>query len=105
VEARAPGCRRLLVFERHFQSQVGEETLAGLCALRLRGPVEHMFVPLGVLALCLAPNATVILRDALRNTALLVVLAPFVIASRPLLPTSWARRGGRNSTGPPPSPT
>jgi hypothetical protein len=101
----------------HLQSQVGEETLvvlvallallavAGLCALRLRGPVELIFVPLGVLALCLAPNATVILRDALRNTALLVVLAPFVIASPPLLPTSWARRGERNSTGPPPSPT
>jgi len=100
-----------------LQNRVGEETLivlvallallavAGLCALRLRGPVELVFVPLAVLALCLAPNATVILRDALRNTALLVVLAPFVIASPPLLPTSPARRGARSSTAPPPSPT
>jgi len=99
------------------QNQIGEETLAvlvallvllavaGLFALRLRGPVELFFIPLGVIALCLAPNGTVILRDALRNTALLVVLVPFVIASPPLLPTSWALRGAGNSTRPPPSPT
>jgi hypothetical protein len=97
--------------------QVGEETLvvlaallgllavAGLCALRLRGPLELFFVSMGVIAVCLAPNATVLLRDALRNTALLVVLVPFVIASPPLLPMSWARRGAGNSTGPPRSPT
>ena len=99
------------------QNQIGEETLAvlavllvllavaGLFALRLRGPVELFFIPLGVIALCLAPNGTVILRDALRNTSLLVVLVPFVIASPPLLPTSWARRGAGSSIGPPPSPT
>jgi hypothetical protein len=98
-------------------NQIGEETLivlvallmllavAGIAALRLRGPVELFFVPLGVIALCLAPNATVLLRDALRNTSLLVVLAPFVIVSPPLLPTSLARRGGRSSTEPPRSPT
>jgi hypothetical protein len=100
-----------------LKNQIGEETLvvlvalvallavAGIAALRLRGPVELLFVPLGVIALCLAPNATVLLRDALRNTSLLVVLAPFVIVSPPLLPTSLARRGARSSTGPPPSPT
>jgi hypothetical protein len=99
------------------QNQSGEETLtvlvvllallavAALFALRLRGPVELIFIPLSVVALCLAPNGTTILRDALRNTALLVVLVPFVIASPPLLPTSWARRGAGNSTRPPPSPT
>ena len=100
-----------------LRNQVGEETLivlaallgllavAGLCALRIRGPVELFFLPIGVIALCLAPNATVILRDALRNTSLLVVLAPFVIASPPLLPTSWVHRGAHSSTAPPPSPT
>ncbi len=101
----------------YLQNQTGEETLvvlvallallavAGLCALRLRGPVELFFIPLGVIALCLAPNATVLLRDALRSTSLLVVLAPFVIASPPLLPMSLVRRGARSSTAPPPSPT
>jgi hypothetical protein len=100
-----------------LKNQIGEETLvvlvalllllavAGISALRLRGPVELFFVSLGVLALCLAPNASVALRDALRNTSLLVVLAPFVIVSPPLLPTSWVRRGARSSTAPPPSPT
>jgi hypothetical protein len=99
------------------QNQIGEETLvvlaallgllavAGIYALRLRGPTELFFVPLGVIALCLAPNATVALRDALRNTALLVALAPFVIASPPLLPRLWGHRAARSSTAPPPSPT
>src|SRR5205085_8978375 len=61
-----------------LQNQIGEETLvvlavllgllavAGICALRLRGPAELFFVPFGLIALCLAPNATVALRDALR---------------------------------------
>jgi hypothetical protein len=100
-----------------LKNQIGEETLivlvallvllavAGIAALRFRGPVELFFVPLGVIALCLAPNATVSLRDALRNTSLLVLLVPFVTVSPPLLPTSWARRGARSSTAPPPSPT
>ena len=100
-----------------LQNRVGEETLvvlaallgllgvAALFALRLRGPVELLFVPLGLIALCLAPNATVLLRDALRNTSLLVALVPFVIASPPLLPTSSVRRDARSSTMPPPSPT
>ena len=91
----------------YLPNQVGEETLivlaalvvllatAGLFALRLRGPVDLLFIPLGVVALCLAPNATASLRDALRNTSLLVVLVPFVIASTPLLPTSRIARGAR----------
>jgi hypothetical protein len=99
------------------QIQVGEETLivlaallgllgvAALCALRFRGPTELFFLPLGAIALCLAPNGTVILRDALRNTSLLVVLAPFVIASPPLLPTLMARRDAHSSTRPRRSPT
>jgi hypothetical protein len=99
------------------QNQTGEETLAvlvvllallavaGLFALRLRGPVELIFVALGAIVLCLAPSGTTILRDAVRNTALLVVLVPFVTASPPLLPTSWALRGAGNSTRRPPSPT
>jgi hypothetical protein len=100
-----------------LKNQIGEGTLvvlvallallvvAGIAALRLRGPVELFFIPIGVIILCLAPNATVLLRDALRNTSLLVVLIPFVIVSPPLLPTLWARRGARSSTAPPPSPT
>jgi hypothetical protein len=71
----------------------------------LRGPVELIFIALGIVVLCLAPSRHHVLRDALRNTALLVVLVPFVTASPPLLPTSWALRGAGNSTSPPPSPT
>jgi hypothetical protein len=100
-----------------LKNQIGEETLvvlvallvllavAGIAALRFRGPVELFFVALGLIAICLAPNATVSLRDALRNTSLLVLLAPFVIVSPPLLPTSWGRRGARSSREQPRSPT
>jgi hypothetical protein len=100
-----------------LQNQIGEETLvvlaaligllavAGICALRLRGPTELLFVALGVIALCLAPNAVTALRDALRNTALLVALAPFVIASPPLLPTSWKPHGEGSSRARQRSPT
>ncbi len=78
------------------QSASGEATLvvlvallllvafATLSALRLRGPVEVAYVLLVVVFACLAPRATVLLRDALRNAAILVALAPFVIAARPL---------------------
>ena len=79
--------------------------LASLAALRLRGPVDLIFLPLAVLAACLAPNATVYLRDALRNTSLLLVLVPFVIASPPLLPRSRGRRGAGSSRARRPSPT
>jgi hypothetical protein len=56
--------------------------VASVRALRSRTRIDAVFLALVVVAICLAPNATVILRDALRNTALLVALAPFVLATR-----------------------
>jgi hypothetical protein len=94
-----------------LRNQSGQETLvvltallavlvvATLLALRARGPVDLVYLPLILLALCLAPNATVSLRDALRNTSLLVVLAAFVIASPPLLPRSSALHAAGSSRG------
>jgi hypothetical protein len=61
-------------------------TLAALRARRLRGPVDLTYLPLVAIGACLAPNATVAFSTALRNTALLLVLVPFVFASAPLLP-------------------
>jgi MYXO-CTERM domain-containing protein len=43
-----------------------------------RRPPGALYLVLAAIAACLAPNATVILRDALRNTALLVSLVPFL---------------------------
>jgi hypothetical protein len=60
--------------------------LAGLFALRLRAPTDVSYIVIGVIAACLAPNATTLLRDALRNVSVLLTLVPFVIASLPLLP-------------------
>lgn len=80
-------------------------TAAGLLALRLRAPTDVAYVVIGVVAACLAPNATTLLRDAIRNTSVLLTLVPFVIASLPLSPMWTALRGARSSTGPPPSPT
>jgi hypothetical protein len=54
--------------------------LAGLSALRLRNPIDLVYLALAAVALCLAPIATVLLRDALRNTAILLALVPFVAA-------------------------
>ncbi len=54
--------------------------LAGVRALRLRGPVDLVYLSLAAVALCLAPIATVLLRDALRNTSILLALVPFVVA-------------------------
>jgi hypothetical protein len=53
--------------------------LAGVQALRRRGPIDAVYLVLGLLVLCLGWNATYILRDALRNVALLLALVPFVI--------------------------
>ena len=78
--------------------------LAALRALRSRGPFDLAYVALAVVAACLAPNATVALRDALRNTAVLVAFVPFVIASPRLVPRSWAPRAAGSSTAPPASP-
>jgi hypothetical protein len=60
--------------------------VALLVALLLRSPVHAIYVPLMLLALCLAPRATVLLRDALRNVSVLLLLVPFVLASPLLLP-------------------
>jgi hypothetical protein len=53
--------------------------LTGLFAFRLRHPIDLVYLALGAVALCLAPIATVLLRDALRNTAILLALVPFVV--------------------------
>ncbi len=60
--------------------------LAGLRALRVRGPVELSYLALAAFTACLAANATVAFTTALRNTAFLLVLVPFVIASSPTRP-------------------
>jgi hypothetical protein len=62
--------------------------LSGLRALRTRGPVELAYLGLVALAVCLAPNATAAFSTALRNTAFLLVLVPFVIVPPQLLPSS-----------------
>ena len=54
--------------------------VAAVQALRSRRPVDFVFLAILAVTACLAPNATVIPRDALRNTALLVVLVPFVLS-------------------------
>lgn len=79
--------------------------VAGLRALRLRGPLDVAFVLLAIVTACLVPKATVLQRDALRNTAVLLTLIPFVIAFPPLLPRWMRRRDAGSSTAPPPSPT
>ena len=60
---------------------LGLLTLAALASLRLRTPVQLAFLPLAVIAACLVPSATTLLRDALRNTSLLVVLVPLVVGA------------------------
>ena len=79
---------------------LGLLTVAGLSALRLRGPIELVYLLLAALAACLAPIATTLPRDALRNTAVLVVLVPFVIASPALVPRWQGRRAGRDLPSP-----
>ena len=63
--------------------------LGGLSALRRRGPIDLVYLALAAVALCLAPIATVLLRDALRNTAILLALVPFVAAVE--YSPSWSR--------------
>lgn len=57
--------------------------LGGLAALRLRGALDLAYVGLGAVAVCLADNATLALTTALRNTAFVIALLPFVIATPP----------------------
>jgi hypothetical protein len=76
-------------------------------ALRLRGPVELCYLALAAVAICLAPNATIALSTALRNTAFLLALAPFILlASRANAPPDRAhRRRQVERQLPTPSPT
>ena len=54
--------------------------IATLASLRLRTPLQLAFLPLAAIAACLVPKATVLLRDGLRNTGLLVALVPLVVS-------------------------
>jgi hypothetical protein len=58
-------------------------------ALQLRGPLELCYLVLAAVAICLAPNATIALSTALRNTVFLVALAPFILLA------ARSNRGGR----------
>jgi len=100
------------------QNQLGEVTIlivvaaagvllvAGLLALRLRGPVDAVVLPLLVIVACLSPRATVLPRDLLRNIAVAVALVPFVLAARPLVPAfaRGPRGSGRAEGGADPRP-
>jgi hypothetical protein len=79
--------------------------IAALRALRLRGPVDLTYLAVAAIAACLAPNATAASSTALRNTAFLLALVPFALASAPVLPapednsSSLHRRSLRYKTG------
>jgi LPXTG-motif cell wall-anchored protein len=60
---------------------LGLLAVAAAFALRSRRPIDVVYLVLAVIAACLAANATESLRDALRNTALLVALVPFVLGT------------------------
>lgn len=64
---------------------------AAVRALRRRGLVDLIYLALGAVAICLAPNATASFTTALRNTAFVSVLLPLV-----LLGNAWT---GRVDTG------
>jgi hypothetical protein len=55
--------------------------VGGLTALRRPATLELSYLALVTVALCLAANATAALTTALRNTAFVLALVPFVIAS------------------------
>jgi hypothetical protein len=57
---------------------LGLLALVVLRALRLRSQLDLVYLALAAVAACLAPIATVLPRDALRNTAVLLTLVPFV---------------------------
>jgi hypothetical protein len=65
--------------------------LAGLSALRLRTPVDVVYLLLGALVACLAWGGTYILRDALRNVSLLLTLVPFVLVAAPVVAAARER--------------
>jgi hypothetical protein len=72
----------------------------GVCALRLRGPLDLATLAFAVLAICLAGNATMAFTSALRNTAFLFVLAPFVVGRRQFARPPTAHRITRVSSMP-----
>lgn len=53
--------------------------VAAVRALRRRGFVDLVYLALAAVAVCLAPNATASFTTALRNTAFVSVLLPFVL--------------------------
>jgi hypothetical protein len=55
--------------------------LGSLPAARRRGPIELAYLGLAAVAVCLAANATSAMTTALRNTAFVFALLPFVIAT------------------------
>jgi hypothetical protein len=59
-------------------------------ALRRRGPLDLSYLALAAIAVCLATNATNATTTALRNTAFLLALVPFVITP-PVNPQATAR--------------
>jgi hypothetical protein len=67
--------------------------LAVVRAVQRRGPLELCFLALAAVAICLAPNATMALSTALRNTAFLGALAPFVLLA------GRSERGRRGRVG------
>jgi hypothetical protein len=62
-------------------------------ALQVRGPLELCYLALAAVAICLAPNATIALSTALRNTAFLLALAPYILLA------AHSERGRRGKTG------
>jgi hypothetical protein len=66
-----------------FVALLGLLAFAALRALRLRDPKQLAYLLLAALAACLAANATVSVSDAVRNTAVLLVLVPFAITGSP----------------------
>jgi hypothetical protein len=69
---------------------------AAVRALRLRDALDLVYLLLAALATSLAWGATFILRDSLRNAAVLLVLVPFVLRARGSAP-AFARRAGRRA--------
>ena len=69
--------------------------VAAIRAFRVRGPLELAYLGLALFAACLATNATAAFTTALRNTAFLVVLLPFVLSRRigPAQPTETRSAG------------
>ena len=66
-------------------------TIVGLRARRLQGPLDLAALGFAILAICLAGNATMAFTSALRNTAFLFALAPFVVQRDWRITTGIAR--------------